>query len=54
MEYCPRGDLDAYLRRKVFLSTPEAQNLAGQILEGLARMHANGFAHRDLKPAVSR
>jgi serine/threonine protein kinase len=53
MEYCPHGDLHHYLLDRSFLQVAEAQVLTFQILEGLHQMHENGFAHRDLKPAVS-
>lgn len=51
MEYFPYGDLHKYLITP--LSEKEGQQIAVQILEGLQFMHENGFAHRDLKPAVS-
>lgn len=51
MEYLRYGDLHH------FLGTPlperEGQQIVYQIVEGLGFMHENGFAHRDLKPAVS-
>lgn len=53
LEYCPHGDLHRYLSRRTPLPLGEAQELTRQILEGLHDMHVNGFAHRDLKPAVS-
>ena len=51
MEYLPAGDLHKYLSSP--LPEMEAQHIVFQILEGLHFMHDNGFAHRDLKPAVS-
>ncbi|KAF2468926.1 uncharacterized protein BDR25DRAFT_230632, partial [Lindgomyces ingoldianus] len=30
----------------------EVQELTGQVLEKLYEMHKNGFAHRNLKPAL--
>jgi serine/threonine protein kinase len=51
MEYLPHGDLHKYLSSP--LPETDAQHIVSQILEGLDFMHENGFAHRDLKPAVS-
>jgi serine/threonine protein kinase len=54
MEYCLYGDLYHYLSHKSPLPVAEAQELTRQMLEGVYDMHENGFAHRDLKPAVSK
>ena len=51
MEYLPNGDLHKYLSSP--LPENEGQHIIHQILEGLSFMHEKGFAHRDLKPAVS-
>ena len=51
MEYLPDGDLHKYLGSP--LPEKEGQHIVFQILEGLEFMHDSGFAHRDLKPAVS-
>lgn len=51
MEYFPHGDLQNYLLSSI--PEEEVQEIASQVLEGLAFMHDNGFAHRDLKPTVS-
>ena len=51
MEYFPHGDLQNYLLSSI--PEGEVQEIASQVLEGLAFMHDNGFAHRDLKPTVS-
>ena len=51
MEYLPNGDLNKYLSSP--LPEKEGQHIISQILEGLHFMHDKGFAHRDLKPAVS-
>jgi serine/threonine protein kinase len=51
MEYLSDGDLHKHLGSS--LSEREGQLIVFQILEGLHFMHENGFAHRDLKPAVS-
>ena len=54
MEYLPLGDLRAYQARQVERRLPEAevQQIIRQVLDGLAFMHGERFAHRDLKPAV--
>jgi serine/threonine protein kinase len=51
MEYFPHRDLQNYLSPPI--PEGEVQEIAFQVLEGLAFMHDNGFAHRDLKPTVS-
>jgi serine/threonine protein kinase len=51
MEFLPDGDLHKQLTSP--LPESEGQAIVLQILEGLNFMHQNGFAHRDLKPAVS-
>ena len=53
MEYVPLGDL----HKNVFahsgkIPENEARDVAAQILSGLEIMHAESFAHRDLKPQV--
>jgi serine/threonine protein kinase len=54
MEYFPLGDLQTYLNdADQPLPETEVQQIVYQILEGLKFMHTNGFAHRDIKPAVS-
>jgi serine/threonine protein kinase len=53
MEYCENLDLGTYLKEKKRLSERDAWDIASQVLGGLTMMHENGFAHRDLKPAVS-
>ncbi len=50
MEYLDKGDLHDYLSGPI----PElaAREVVWQLAEGLAFMHGEGFAHRDLKPKV--
>lgn len=54
MEYLEHGDLQHYILSSPALPEQEAGDVTFQILEGLSFMHENGFAHRDLKPAVRR
>jgi calcium/calmodulin-dependent protein kinase I len=50
MEYMEYGDLNLYLEKP--LPENEARYITLQVAEGLKLLHENGFAHRDLKPAV--
>jgi serine/threonine protein kinase len=53
MEYLEAGDFQSYLAKcRGPLQEKEAKTISKQILEGLVFMHNEGFAHRDLKPAV--
>ncbi|WP_338848124.1 TOMM system kinase/cyclase fusion protein [Massilia sp. W12] len=49
-EYVPGETLREYLTRKGTLDALEAGELMGQVLDALACAHAQGIAHRDLKP----
>jgi calcium/calmodulin-dependent protein kinase I len=54
MEYIPLGDLEKYVvARSGKIPEVEARDIAEQIMLGLEIMHAESFAHRDLKPQVS-
>jgi len=50
MEYFPYGDLDQYITNGI--TENDAIQITTELLEGLKIMHAEGFAHRDLKPQV--
>jgi serine/threonine protein kinase len=59
MEYMRGGDLEANLlyfesltEHGLAIPEEDIKEITSQILEGLKIMHAEGFAHRDLKPKV--
>ncbi len=52
MEYCELGDLQGYLFSAPPLPEIQVQEITYQMLEGVCYIHANQFAHRDLKPSV--
>ena len=59
MEYMPSGDLESNLldlesltEYRLAIPEEDIKEITSQILEGLKIMHAEGFAHRDLKPKV--
>lgn len=49
MEYLPGGSLRDLLKKEGKLPLEQAVNLALGICEGLARFHAQGIVHRDIK-----
>ena len=53
MEYFPEGDLYIYVRDHPRLTEEECSHITSQVLSGVAIMHEEGFAHRDIKPQVS-
>lgn len=53
MEYFPKGDLHTYICDHDTLSDGECSQIVSQVVSGIALMHAEGFAHRDVKPKVS-
>ena len=59
MEYIRSGDLEGNLldlesstENRPAIPEEDIKDITSQILEGLKIMHAEGFAHRDLKPKV--
>ncbi|KAJ4172892.1 hypothetical protein NW754_003097 [Fusarium falciforme] len=50
MEYFSKGDLGTYALEYAPLPEDECREIASQILRGLATMHQERFAHRDVKP----
>lgn len=53
MEYVPLGDLEKNVKaHSGSIPETEARDITEQILSGLEIMHAESFAHRDLKPQV--
>lgn len=53
MEYVPLGDLERNVGRSKKVAEIEARSITEQLLSGLKIMHAESFAHRDLKPQVN-
>ena len=51
MEYYEHGDLSQCVTEP--LKEKDVQNITFQVTEALQFMHAQNFAHRDLKPSVS-
>ncbi|KAF2841916.1 kinase-like protein, partial [Patellaria atrata CBS 101060] len=47
MEYLENGDLSHHIH--AISTEDEARQITTNVLDGLAIMHAEGFAHRDLK-----
>jgi serine/threonine protein kinase len=54
MEYCEYGDLKGYLSDNKTMPENQVQDIALQVTGALSLMHGERFAHRDLKPAVSK
>lgn len=53
MEYMPLGDLEKnVVKCSGTVPEAEAKDITEQILSALNIMHAESFAHRDLKPQV--
>jgi serine/threonine protein kinase len=45
-------DLESSIANGLTIPEEDVREITSQILEGLKIMHAEGFAHRDLKPKV--
>lgn len=52
MEFLDYGDLAQYIPH--ISKEEEVKKITSDLLHGLRIMHAEGFAHRDLKPQVRR
>lgn len=50
MEYFENGDLARHI--PTISTEDEVRQITTDLLDGLRIMHAEGFAHRDLKPQV--
>ncbi|PCH59956.1 MAG: hypothetical protein COC19_06490 [SAR86 cluster bacterium] len=50
MEYAEGDTLSEYFKRKGVLTETEIKSVLMPILEGLQRVHASDFLHRDIKP----
>lgn len=53
MEYYPLGDLRRFMDSQSPFPESLTSHIIRQLTRGINYMHASGFAHRDLKPAVS-
>ncbi|KAH7170278.1 kinase-like domain-containing protein [Dactylonectria macrodidyma] len=50
MQIVPGGDLQTYLIQRSALQEDGSLEITSQVLQGLAFLHTEGFAHRDIKP----
>ena len=49
LELCPGGELFHYIKNEGRLKEETTAMLCGQLVEGMAYLHANNIIHRDLK-----
>jgi len=53
MEYFDHGTLFDYMKREVVpIPERDVMEIMRQLLRGIHMMHAENYAHRDLKPSV--
>lgn len=52
MEYIEHGDLSQHIKGCPAQAKGDVEEIATQILEGLAVLHGRGICHRDMKPQV--
>ena len=50
LEYASGGSLFHYIRRKKYLTEPQAFSLFIQVINAIYFLHKNNFIHRDIKP----
>uniref|UniRef100_A0A6T6BGW8 Protein kinase domain-containing protein n=1 Tax=Compsopogon caeruleus TaxID=31354 RepID=A0A6T6BGW8_9RHOD len=50
MEYLAGGELFDIIAEQTHFSEPQARDVMGQILDGVAYLHSNNIVHRDIKP----
>jgi serine/threonine-protein kinase ULK/ATG1 len=51
MEYCNDGDLDAYVKKRKYLTEDEAVEILCEIIHGFQHLYKHNILHRDLKLA---
>ena len=51
LEYCNGGDLDAYVKKRKYLTEEEAIEMMCQLIHGFEHLYKHKILHRDLKLA---